>query len=72
MPHACPDVLRSPSAGKTRILLVCLPLLIDRPDIHCPPPICLILSSDWSSYLLIVTRASDFCPELQTELLSLL
>lgn len=24
MPHACPDVLRSPSAGKTRILSVCL------------------------------------------------
>lgn len=49
MPHACPDVLRSPSAGKTRILPVCPSVsLIDRPDIHCPRPHCPILTSDWS------------------------
>lgn len=89
MPHACPDVLRSPSAGKTRILPVCLSVsLIDRPDIHCPPPHCPILTSDWSSSLSIVqspavTEWLEFCPlitfllwtlitDLQTELLHFL
>lgn len=37
MPHACPDVLRSPSAGKTRILPVCLSDWQTRYPLSPPP-----------------------------------
>lgn len=37
MPHACPDVLRSPSAGKTRILSVCLSDWQTRYPLSPPP-----------------------------------
>lgn len=56
--HACLDVLRAPSAGKTRILPVS-----DRAISTCPRPHCPILISDWLllSGLLI---GSKFSPSI--------
>lgn len=57
--HACPDVLRSPSAGKTRTLSVCLPVCLNdrqawvplsRPLLSNPHIWLVVLFFSWSLF----------------------